>query len=286
MNFTLGLVLIDPAASIVKKLRRDSSTSVILTCKEVQRQFTADQIPKYSHFTVNDLQGNQWQESTKERIKLAFQSNGLKSKQTDPLPLNFGYCVIKSIAVDWVGHIQTMFPYLRHFEYSSQEAKSRLRETSLYEINQWRQDSLVSLSTFKYLKQFILYWSSKTSNIEDYALLLKDVDDVSLQTQDLIRALSDTTRFVTSLIQLFDMRQSVKEAINVRQVTYIALVFVPLSWAASIFSMTEQYSPGGSQFWMYWIVAIPLLVLVFGLSSMFPGQVQERIKALIFRFID
>ena len=95
-----------------------------------------------------------------------------------------------------------MFPYMRHFEHASQQAKSRLSETSLYEINKWRQDSFVSLSKLKYLKQFIVYWSSETSVSyeEDLSLLLKDVDDVSAQTQDLIRAFSESINFVTSLI--------------------------------------------------------------------------------------
>jgi Mg2+ and Co2+ transporter CorA len=251
----------------------------------MQRQFTTDEIPKYSHFAANGFQSNQRQESTRERIKHAFLSAKGVIREVDQSPLRFGYYVIKSITVDWVGHIQLMFPYMRHFEYASQQAKRRLSETSLYEINKWRQDSFVSLSTFKYLKQFIVYWSSETSVSyeEDLSLLLKDVDDVSAQTQDLIRAFSESINFVTSLIQLFDVRQSVTEAINVRRVTYIALVFVPLSWAASIFSMAENYSPGGSQFWIYWVVALPLLIMVFILSNTLPVQVWDRIKVFMFK---
>jgi Mg2+ and Co2+ transporter CorA len=251
----------------------------------MQRQFTTDEIPKYSHFAANGFQSNQRQESTRERIKHAFLSAKGVIREVDQSPLRFGYYIIKSITVDWVGHIQLMFPYMRHFEYASQQAKSRLSETSLYEINKWRQDSFVSLSTFKYLKQFIVYWSSETSVSyeEDLSLLLKDVDDVSAQTQDLIRAFSESINFVTSLIQLFDVRQSVTEAINVRRVTYTALVFVPLSWAASIFSMAENYSPGGSQFWIYWVVALPLLIMVFILSNTLPVQVWDRIKVFMFK---
>jgi Mg2+ and Co2+ transporter CorA len=243
--------------------KRDSSISVMLRCTEIQRQFTAGEIPKYSHFATNGLHSSQRQESTRERIKNAFLSAKRDFRE-----------------VDWVGHIQLMFPYLRYFEYASQQAKSRLSEMSLYEINKWRQDSFVSLSTLKYLRHFILHWSSETTVAfeEDISLLLKDVDDVSAQTQDLIRALSESKQFVTSLIQLFDMRQSVTEAVNVRRVTYIALVFVPLSWASSLFSMAENYSPGGSKFWIYCVVALPLLIMVFISSNTLPIQVWDRIR--------
>jgi len=115
------------------------------------------------------------------------------------------------------------------------------------------------------------------------SLLLKGVEDVSAQRQDLIRALSESINFVTSLIQLFDVRRSLTEAINVRRVTYIALVFVPLSWAASIFSMAGNYSPGGSRLWVYWVVALPLLIMVFILSNTLPVQVRHRIRVFMFK---
>lgn len=56
---------------------------------------------------------------------------------------------------------------------------------------------------------------------EDWYFLLKDIEDVSAQTHDLIRALSESINFVTSLIQLFDVRRSITEAINVRRLANI-----------------------------------------------------------------
>lgn len=41
--------------------------------------------------------------------------------------------------------------------------------------------------------------------------------------------------------------------------TYVALLFVPMSFIASLFSMNEDYALGRSHFWVYWVTALPVL---------------------------
>ena len=72
----------------------------------------------------------------------------------------------------------------------------------------------------------------------------------------------------TAVVQLLDARRSIAEAVNVRRLTYIALVFVPLSWVATLFSMAEKYAPGSGDFWVYFATALPLLLLVLSLAAL------------------
>lgn len=48
--------------------------------------------------------------------------------------------------------------------------------------------------------------------------------------------------------------------------TYIALVFIPLSFTSTIFSMSDDFGPGKDRFWIYFATAIPLLLVVLGSS--------------------
>ena len=68
---------------------------------------------------------------------------------------------------------------------------------------------------------------------------------------------------ITSLIQTVDSRQSLAETANLSRLTYLALVFVPLTFVSSLFSMAGDTGPGRRAFWIYFAVAIPLLCLVF-----------------------
>jgi hypothetical protein len=72
----------------------------------------------------------------------------------------------------------------------------------------------------------------------------------------------------------------VLQAANITRLTYIALVFVPLSWVTGLFSMSEHYSPGQEQFWIYFATALPLLLVVL-LFSIFPFH-QLAVKIVIF----
>ena len=78
--------------------------------------------------------------------------------------------------------------------------------------------------------------------------LLNDVEDVSAQTQDLFRALSESINFVTSLLQLFNVRGSVTEAKNVRRVTYIRV---------SVFD--GKYIQHGGIFLSWWLAILHIL---------------------------
>jgi Mg2+ and Co2+ transporter CorA len=71
---------------------------------------------------------------------------------------------------------------------------------------------------------------------------------------------------VTSLVQIVESRQSFAETRNLSRLTYLALVFVPLAYVSSLFSMSGETAPGGKFFWVYFAVSIPLLGAVFLLA--------------------
>jgi Mg2+ and Co2+ transporter CorA len=71
------------------------------------------------------------------------------------------------------------------------------------------------------------------------------------------------SNIVGSKQALSEARRSVKEAKSTKTLTVVGLVFIPLAYTCALFSMSDQFRPGSSLFWVYFAVSVPLIVLVF-----------------------
>jgi Mg2+ and Co2+ transporter CorA len=79
-------------------------------------------------------------------------------------------------------------------------------------------------------------------------------------------SLATMVAIMTSVIPLTDLRRSIEEAFNIRRLTYIALIFVPLSLTASNFSMGEDFILAKDKFCVHFTTAVPLLFVVLASS--------------------
>ncbi|KAH6964668.1 hypothetical protein DER45DRAFT_592302 [Fusarium avenaceum] len=77
---------------------------------------------------------------------------------------------------------------------------------------------------------------------------------------------------ITGLTGIAGNRQACREqelslqaADRARNITILGLVFVPLAYVATLFSMSDAYAPGGERFWLYFAISIPMTILVLGL---------------------
>jgi hypothetical protein len=59
---------------------------------------------------------------------------------------------------------------------------------------------------------------------------------------------------------------SIVEAKRMKELSNLGMLFIPLAFTSGIFSMSGNYAPGGSSFWIYWVIAIPLVLLVFSIA--------------------
>jgi hypothetical protein len=57
-------------------------------------------------------------------------------------------------------------------------------------------------------------------------------------------------------------RRSIREAKSSRAVTLLGLVFIPLAYTSSVFSMSTPYGPGEDKFWQYFAASAPLILVV------------------------
>ena len=130
------------------------------------------------------------------------------------------------------------------------------------------------------LSEFVDYWLPQEADKQPWNLIQRDIKHVLSQLEHYNCSLEHMVPVATSMVQLLDSRRWMLEAANVSRLTFIALVFVPLSWVASMFSMSENYSPGHENFWVYFATALPVLFLVLFLSAVQWDQVAGKLKKM------
>ena len=65
---------------------------------------------------------------------------------------------------------------------------------------------------------------------------------------------------MTGLASIAGNRQNLEEAKRVKRLNLLALLFIPLAYTSSLFSMQDEYAPNKPQFWVYWVCAIGVVV--------------------------
>lgn len=59
-----------------------------------------------------------------------------------------------------------------------------------------------------------------------------------------------------------EQQRAIRETKRMKAITLLGLVFIPLAYAASVFSMSGEYAPGGRLFWVYLVASVPLIGVV------------------------
>jgi hypothetical protein len=103
----------------------------------------------------------------------------------------------------------------------------------------------------------------------DYQFLYDQCKDLQHQVEMLNTSITGLASIAASRqsfkeqqIWLAAAERSVKEARRARALVLVGLVFIPLAYTASLFSMTDPYGPGSPQFWLYFAISFPLVALV------------------------
>ena len=141
------------------------------------------------------------------------------------------------------------------------------------ELHRWRRRGKQSLYKLLLLEDFVKNWQKGAAPCEEMDLHLQDIQHVADQIRNCSESLQGKGQIITTMIQILDSRRSIEEVVNVRQLTNIVLVFIPLSFAVSIFGMGDDYGPGKEKFWIYFATAIPPVLLILT-ASMLSTQLQ------------
>ena len=187
----------------------------------------------------------------------------------EPSLMSFSYYPLKIIAAEWVKYLALMHRSIKQYEYSNRnDAQNFLGDleklnSDMRALQSWRRRSMSSQQKLQAVNRLLRYSATSYSHSEEYKLLVEDYDYLSLNMDEFGRRLERMLPVVTSLVQIVDSQRSFAETANISRLTILALVFVPLTFVASLFSMNPDTGPGGHYFWIYFVVALPVTLVVY-----------------------
>jgi len=85
-------------------------------------------------------------------------------------------------------------------------------------------------------------------------------------------------------ISIQEARVSNGNARSLSKITVLTMLFIPLSTVASIFSMGGDFLPGNSRAWVFWVVSIPVLMMLAYLywrQELVEGLMRKRQSLLL-----
>jgi len=93
-----------------------------------------------------------------------------------------------------------------------------------------------------------------------------DFQLIYLHVQAMKKRAEQLNTSVTGLASIVGNRQALHEAKNVKTLTLIGMIFIPLAFISGLFSMNDTYIPGADRFWLYFAVSLPLVAIIFILA--------------------
>ncbi|KAL2833773.1 hypothetical protein BDW59DRAFT_156575 [Aspergillus cavernicola] len=204
----------------------------------------------------------------------------------NPSLLSLLYYPLKEISSRWILYVLVINRYSKFYEYSVKKRMNETLETDILDLQRWRRRARQSVNKITLAVEFIRVSkppnrhsrpaaSTSTSPIDTNtdtqladicAALLKDYQHIVTELRAYNRGMEFIISMATAMVQFTVARQSTVESVNIRRLTYIALVFAPLGLAAGLFSMAEDFIPGHSKFWIYIVTSITIVLLVLGVS--------------------
>ncbi|OTA91094.1 hypothetical protein M434DRAFT_33012 [Hypoxylon sp. CO27-5] len=202
---------------------------------------------------------------------------------------------IRLIIDEWLTYSLIMGRYVKAYEYSIKRVQQRFNNfesEDIVDLYRWRRRSQQSLHKLQTLKWFIEASSNPTQNQRGDTPIFEGVTLVRDMTRDMTRDIIQVMKqieqngnileamipIMTSIIQLLDSRRSTIEAIYIKRLTYIALIFMPLSFVATLFSMSEPFSIAGNGFLIYIAAAFPLLLVVLAAAILPISSILATLK--------
>lgn len=80
---------------------------------------------------------------------------------------------------------------------------------------------------------------------------------------------------MTGLASIAGNRQNLEEAKRVKRLNLLALLFIPLAYTSSLFSMQDNYAPGNAHFWIYWVSALTVVAFTLAVTWVLDSALDD-----------
>lgn len=113
---------------------------------------------------------------------------------------------------------------------------------------------------------YIRSWTDSTADFQHLRLQYREIGQRVHALADTIATLANLAgnRAVSRLAEqsLYEAERAGHEARSLKALTILGIVFLPLSFVATLLSMADAYLPGSPMFWLYFVLSLPLLGVV------------------------
>ena len=196
----------------------------------------------------------------------------LRSNIQDPPILSLACYPLRIVASEWMNYIAVMRFSIKEYEYSHDEAPGLIHQLNklnedLQSLQRWRRRGMSSRAKIRNTTRFLKVNLKSDENSELWSSLIEDYEHIAVQLDEHSLRMESMLPVVASLVQIVDSRRSFTETANVSRLTILALIFVPLSFTSSLFSMNDEIGPGGNQFWVYFAVSVPMTLAVLFIAK-------------------
>ncbi|KAI1477468.1 hypothetical protein F4774DRAFT_389238 [Daldinia eschscholtzii] len=133
-------------------------------------------------------------------------------------------------------------------------------------------------------------WTDSTADFQHLLHRFRQIEKRVIELGNAINTLAtlagNRVSYRTGELSLQEAERAGREARSVKALTILGIVFLPLSFSASLFSMADSYLPGRSQFWVYFALSLPLLGFVIILFSIIElgymdGEMKWSLRSVI-----
>ena len=206
--------------------------------------------------------------------------------RADPELWSLSFYQLEIVAGEWVKYIAVMQSSIKQYEYLNNKLPSVPDEldklySDLHSLQSWRRRSMLSQHKIQADIRFLKACEAPDPTSErPLSLLVEDYEYIAARLSESGVLLENMLPVVTSLVQIVDSRRAYAETANITRLTILALVFIPLTYVSSLFSMNSINGPGGSHFWVYFVVAIPVTALVLGVASLPTMDIRSYLRTI------
>ncbi|PWY80413.1 hypothetical protein BO94DRAFT_626205 [Aspergillus sclerotioniger CBS 115572] len=261
----LGLILVDPSIHNNHLILRQTSNSKHLPYTPTCHLFQGG----YEDFLDSNSPANEWDSYYPPRHGLFedqiyyWQTECPTSfKLANPPTISLAYYPIQIILSEWTNTLTALDQHIQHHETTI----SSLPNQPLHPDQSNPNPNLHALMTLHRRLQTFTTHISQTHHFlqhQEKTLfdLLHSYETIATALAQLSSTLSNTLiPTAASLTQLVEIKRTESQTFRVNQLTYLAFGFVPLSFVTSLYGMSDEFAPGGKNFWQWFVVAIPLSV--------------------------
>ncbi|CAN9319732.1 unnamed protein product [Alternaria sp. RS040] len=240
-----------------------------------------DFIPPVPHDKIRDKEQHQHKSMLRDMLHYYQQHSDLFSQEEWATPETSAIYLKKIVAAHYlqlVDYIKAMLPSL----------ELRLTTAWVEEQGQWKSLQTISRRCGNYrddIEDAMLSLgypldgqvnSSARLQASTWKDCEKDFQYVYFRLKILKERADNLMQAMTGLASIAGNRQNLEEAKRVKRLNLLALLFIPLAYTSSLFSMQDNYAPNRSDFWVYWVSAIGVVAFTAAITWVLDSALNDE----------